>query len=63
MPASEVPEKWKSGQLHSGGPNGPVVPHTKKGQKKMVAIMMSEKRAEEETGSPDRHRPKRKKEE
>jgi Family of unknown function (DUF6496) len=40
MPWDAVPDKWKSGKLHSGGPGGPVV----KNQKQMVAIMLSEKK-------------------
>lgn len=60
MPSSEVMHKFKSGALHSGGPGGPVV----KNRKQAIAIMMSEKRNEAETGSadtPKRHaRPKRK---
>ena len=43
MPWNEVPGKWKSGELHSGGPSGPVV----KNKNQMVAIMLSEKRAAE----------------
>jgi len=50
MPSSEVMAKWKHGKLHSGGKGGPVV----KNQKQAVAIMMSEKRNEQETGSADR---------
>lgn len=57
MPSSEVMAKWKAGKLRSGGPSGPPV----KNQKQAVAIMLSEKRNEEETGSPDRKRPVRKK--
>lgn len=59
MPASEVFKKAKEGRLHSGGPNGPKV---KPGSKQAVAIYLSEKRNEEETGSADRParlRPKR----
>lgn len=40
MPWDAVPGKWKAGQLHSGGPNGPVV----KSRAQMVAILLSEKR-------------------
>lgn len=50
MPSSEVLHKFKAGQLHSGGPGGPVV----KNRKQAIAIMLSEKRNEQETGSPDR---------
>ena len=46
MPSSEVMHKWKTGQLHSGGPGGPKV----KSQKQAVAIMMSEKRTEAKHG-------------
>ena len=49
MPSSLVPKKFKAGQLHSGGPNGPIVTNPKQ----MVAIMLSEKRNEQQTGSPD----------
>jgi len=41
MPWDQVMHKWKSGQLHSGSPEGPKV----KSQKQAVAIMLSEKRA------------------
>lgn len=40
MPWNEVMKKWGAGQLHSGGPSGPVV----KDQKQAVAIMESEKK-------------------
>ena len=46
MPSSQVPAKFKSGELHSGGPNGPLV----KNPKQMIAIMLSEKRNEAEHG-------------
>ena len=49
MPSSQVLHKFKAGQLHSGGPGGPVV----KSRKQAIAIMLSEKRNEDETGSPD----------
>ena len=42
MPSREVPAKFKAGKLHSGGPKGPVVTNPKQ----MVAIMLSEQRAE-----------------
>lgn len=61
MPASEVMHKWGKGQLHSGSKSGPVVPHTKAGQKRALAIMYSEKENEDETGSPDRKKPRRRK--
>lgn len=41
MPWNEVMQKWKAGELHSGGSAGPVV-HS---QKQAVAIELSEKRA------------------
>lgn len=41
MPAEEVMDKWKHGQLHSGSKSGPVV-HD---QGQAVAIYLSEKRA------------------
>ncbi len=56
MPASEVMAKWKAGKLRSGGPGGPPV----KNQKQAIAIMLSEKRNEEATGSADKPaRPRR----
>lgn len=61
MPSSEVFRKAKEGRLHSGGPSGPLV---KPGSKQAIAIYLSEKRNEEETGSadrPKRNRPQRKK--
>ena len=58
MPSSEVFRKAKEGRLHSGGPSGPLV---KPGSKQAVAIYLSEKRNEDETGSPDRKKPKRRK--
>jgi hypothetical protein len=54
MPSSEVFSKFKSGQLHSGSKSGPPV----KNRKQAIAIYLSEKRNEEETGSPDRPRSK-----
>lgn len=54
MPSSEVMGKYKAGNLHSGSKSGPVV----KNRKQAIAIMLSEKRNEEETGSPDRKRAK-----
>lgn len=60
MPSSQVMHKFKEGRLHSGGPSGPAV----KNRKQAIAIMMSERQNEEETGSPDRPkrlRPQRKK--
>ncbi len=40
MPWDEVFGKFKRGELHSGGPGGPVV----KNRKQATAIAMSEKR-------------------
>ena len=60
MPSSQVMHKWKSGELHSGSKHGPVV----KNRKQAIAIMLSEKSNEEETGSadrPQRSRPVRRK--
>lgn len=42
MPSSAVMGKYKSHQLHSGGPAGPVV----KSKEQAIAIMFSERRAE-----------------
>lgn len=44
MPSDEVLSKWKAGTLKSGG-GGPVT-----NQKQAVAIMLSEKRNEDEHG-------------
>ena len=41
MPSTQVMHKFKAGELHSGGPGGPVV----KNRKQAIAIMLSEKRA------------------
>ena len=46
MPSSEVMAKWKAGTLRSGGPGGQKV----KNQAQAVAIMLSEKRKEDENG-------------
>ena len=46
MPSSQVMHKWKTGKLHSGSKTGPEV----KSQKQAVAIMLSEKRAEQAHG-------------
>lgn len=46
MPSSEVMDKWKSGKLHSGSKTGKVV----RNQKQAIAIMLSEKRAEDKNG-------------
>ena len=53
MPSSEVMHKWKTGQLHTGGPGGPKVTN----QKQAVAIMLSEKRKEAKHGGhyPESH--------
>jgi hypothetical protein len=50
MPSALVPKKFKAGRLHSGSKSGPLVTNPKQ----MVAIMLSEKQAEQETGSADR---------
>ena len=49
MPSKNVMHKFKTGALNSGGPGGPIV----KNRKQAIAIMLSEKRNEDETGSPD----------
>jgi Family of unknown function (DUF6496) len=46
MPSSEVMPKYGRGQLHSGSKTGPKVTN----QKQAVAIMLSEKRAEDKNG-------------
>lgn len=46
MPSSAVMTKWKAGELHSGGPGGPVVHN----QKQAVAILLSEQRKEAANG-------------
>ena len=46
MPASQVMHKWKHGKLHSGSKSGPVV----KNRAQAIAIMMSERRAEQKHG-------------
>lgn len=55
MPASEVMHKWKTGKLHSGSKKGPVV----KSRAQAIAIMLSEKRAEEEGRGHPRKKPTR----
>lgn len=50
MPYDQVMHKWKSGELHSGGPSGPKVTN----QKQAIAIMLSEKR---KAGSNPEYRP------
>lgn len=40
MPWTDVPAKWKAGQLHSGSPRGPRVTNPQQ----MVAILLNEKR-------------------
>jgi len=42
MPSSEVMHKFKHGELHSGGPDGPKVTN----RKQAIAIKMSEERNE-----------------
>jgi len=46
MPSREVMGKYKRGALHSGSKSGPVV----KDRAQAVAIMLSEKRNEDEHG-------------
>lgn len=46
MPSSQVMDKWKAGKLRSGGPGGKKVTS----QKQAVAIMLSEKRKEDQNG-------------
>jgi hypothetical protein len=46
MPAGQVFDKWKHGQLHSGSKKGPVV----KSHAQATAIFLSEKRAEGQHG-------------
>src|SRR5882762_6207385 len=48
MPSKDVPSKFKAGLLRSGGPRGPVV--RKRAQ--MLAILMSEKRKEQQGKKP-----------
>ena len=48
MPSKLVPKKFKSGKLHSGGKKGPVVTNPKQ----MVAIMLSERRKEQQGKKP-----------
>ena len=42
MPSSQVMHEFKKGKLHSGSKKGPVV----KSRKQAIAIMLSEKRKE-----------------
>ncbi len=46
MPSSQVMHKFKHGKLHSGSKSGAKV----KSRKQAVAIMLSEKRAEQKHG-------------
>ena len=55
MPSREVLGKFKRGALHSGSKHGPVV----KSRAQAVAIMLSEKRNEQEHGGHYEERPKR----
>lgn len=55
MPSKEVMSKFKKGALHSGSKSGPVV----KNRKQAVAIMLSEKRTEDEHGGVYPERKKR----
>lgn len=59
MPASQVMKKFKSGKLHSGSKTGKRVTNPKQA----VAIMLSEKRAEQSHGGkyPERSRKAREK--
>lgn len=43
-----VMKEWKTGRLHSGSPNGPVV----KNQKQAVAIALSEQRQRSKNMTP-----------
>ena len=46
MPSREVMSKYGRGALHSGSKSGPLV----KSRKQAIAIMLSEKRNEDENG-------------
>ena len=46
MPSSEVFKKYAAGELHSGGPSGPVI----KNHRQAVAVFLSEKRKEAANG-------------
>ena len=48
MPSSEVMHKWKTGALHSGSKKGPTV----KSRAQAIAIMLSEKRKEQQGKKP-----------
>jgi hypothetical protein len=48
MPSKLVPSKFKAGKLHSGSKKGPPVTNPKQ----MVAIMLSEKRKEQQGKKP-----------
>jgi hypothetical protein len=48
VPSALVPAKFKAGKLRSGSKSGPVVTNPKQ----MVAIMLSEKQSEDDSGSP-----------
>jgi hypothetical protein len=52
MPSALVSKKFKAGKLHSGSKHGPIVTDPKQ----MVAILLGERRNEQETGSADRHK-------
>jgi hypothetical protein len=47
MPWDEVLRKFKEGELHSGGPQGPKITN----RKQAIAVMLSEKRKSEGTGA------------
>jgi len=49
MPSSQVMEKFETGRLKSGRSGKPVT-----SRKQAIAIMLSERRNEEATGSPDK---------
>jgi len=57
MPSKEVMPKWKAGKLHSGSKTGPKV----KNKRQAVAIMLSEKRAEDKHGGKYPEKRKREK--
>jgi len=60
VPSSEVMGKFQRGRLHSGSKSGPVV----KNHKQAIAILLSERRNEDEHGGEYQHprsKPKRRK--
>jgi hypothetical protein len=48
MPSSEVMHKWKHAMLHSGSKKGPLV----KSRAQALAIMLSERRKEQQGKKP-----------